>query len=651
MVEEKYDIIYKRLIRRFIISAVILLSVFILKQFIVHYQIVQEENTSYVVNIAGRQRMLSQKIVKDISLIQLDQTILDDEIYKKDLIESLELWEKSHSELLDLNKEEPLFKNDSSSINQMFLELEPTYISLKEEVKLFLVDMNASGTDEPIIDEHINKILLHESTFLVKMDSIVCTYEKEARDYVKFVEVSHTFLFVIIILTLIFIIFKIFIPLLKYLKNAFLNANESNKNLIKLFQTMKGALFVIKRDGQIFFMNGDAEKIISKENNSKEILYLATSVNWIEFDVTELIEQVKNGDGRIEDIETTIEDKDGNMISVIISAVTGIYNGSEAVMINLFDVTAQKQAENALKNIAIKDELTGLYNRHFLESIIDEEFDRAKRYDIPLSAALLDLDHFKKVNDKWGHPVGDSVLKLTANVLQNNIRKSDYAIRIGGEELLILMPNTDSQGAYVTAEKVRKAIEEAIHPVVGRYTASFGVAERTMEENYSDLYLRIDKALYQAKDKGRNCVVISDSLGGEYAAVSFKWNPNWNCGEIHIDEQHKELLRKVSQLVNSTSIETEKQNTINQIDDIISHIITHFNYEEKSLREVCYEDIQNHEKIHGQLLKRAQEIKEAVTIGKLDSLKAFAVIFEEIIVGHLLSEDMKFFPCYKVKET
>jgi hemerythrin-like metal-binding protein len=107
----------------------------------------------------------------------------------------------------------------------------------------------------------------------------------------------------------------------------------------------------------------------------------------------------------------------------------------------------------------------------------------------------------------------------------------------------------------------------------------------------------------------------------------------------------------VSQLVNSTSIETEKQNTINHIDDIISHIITHFNYEEKSLREVGYEEIQNHQKIHGHLLKRAQEIRDAVAFGKLDSLKAFAVIFEEIIVGHLLSEDMKFFPCYKVKET
>ena len=114
------------------------------------------------------------------------------------------------------------------------------------------------------------------------------------------------------------------------------------------------------------------------------------------------------------------------------------------------------------------------------------------------------------MNDKWGHPVGDSVLKLTANVLQNNIRKSDYAIRIGGEELLILMPNTDSQGAYATAEKVRKEIEEATHPVAGRYTASFGVAERTMEEKYTDLYSRIDKALYQAKNNGKNRVVIAD---------------------------------------------------------------------------------------------------------------------------------------------
>lgn len=515
VIEEEYSTIYKRLIRRFIISSFILLSVFMLKQFIIHYQIVQEENTSYIVNIAGRQRMLSQKIVKDMSLIQLDQTVSDDERYKTDMEDSLELWKKSHYELLDLNKSETIFSNNSSRINQMYQDLEPIFISIMDEANLFLKDSRESRADITKTNEHISTILFHESEYLKKMDSIVCTYEEEAKESVKVIEHTHTILFLIILLTIVFIIIKIFIPLLNYLKSAFWNANESNKNLIKMFQTMKGALFVIKRDGEIFFMNGDAEKIISKEKSSKEVLYLATSVKWIEFNIKELIDKVKSGDGRIEDIETIIEDKDGNMISVIISAVSGTYNGSEAVMLNLFDVTAQKQAEDALKNIAIKDELTGLYNRHFLESIIDEEFDRAKRYQIPLSAALLDLDHFKKVNDKWGHPVGDSVLKLTANVLQKNIRKSDYAIRIGGEELLILMPNTDSNGAYATAEKVRKAIEEEIHPVVGKYTASFGVAERTMEENYSDFYLRIDKALYQAKDKGRNCVVISDSLGDQ----------------------------------------------------------------------------------------------------------------------------------------
>jgi len=120
VIEEEYSTIYKRLIRRFIISSFILLSVFMLKQFIIHYQIVQEENTSYIVNIAGRQRMLSQKVVKDMSLIQLDQTISDDERYKTDMEDSLELWKKSHYELLDLNKSETIFSNNSSRINQMW---------------------------------------------------------------------------------------------------------------------------------------------------------------------------------------------------------------------------------------------------------------------------------------------------------------------------------------------------------------------------------------------------------------------------------------------------------------------------------------------------------------------------------------------------
>ena len=162
--------------------------------------------------------------------------------------------------------------------------------------------------------------------------------------------------------------------------------------------------------------------IVDSDRTNAEILKVFIKKMGVEFNVDDLITKIKNDNCRIENIEAKIEDKSGDILTVIISAVTGSYNGQEAIVLNLHDVTAQKKAEETLKNMAIKDELTGLYNRRFLESIAEEELERAYRYDIPFSIALLDLDHFKNVNDQWGHPVGDSVLQFTAMIVKNNIR-------------------------------------------------------------------------------------------------------------------------------------------------------------------------------------------------------------------------------------
>ncbi len=224
------------------------------------------------------------------------------------------------------------------------------------------------------------------------------------------------------------------------------------------------------------------------------------------------------------------------------SAAPGSHEGAEVVVLNLFDITAQKKAEAILKNTAIKDELTGLYNRHFLESILEAEFERAQRYEIPLSVALLDLDYFKKVNDQWGHPVGDAVLKFTADIVKNNIRKSDFAIRIGGEEFLILMPNTNAKGAVATAEKIRVTLENSAHPIIGDFTASIGVAERLIDEQYQYLYERVDEALYKAKGNGRNCVMLAQNISYAYEGESWDWKDHWNCGKQKIDHQQKELF-------------------------------------------------------------------------------------------------------------
>ena len=357
-----------------------------------------------------------------------------------------------------------------------------------------------------------------------------------------------------------------------------------------------------------------------------------------------LIDQVKNDNIRLEDVETTIKDKGGNLVYVVISAVSGVYYGHEAIVLNLYDMTSQKKAEELLKNTALKDELTGLYNRRFLENIIEGELERTQRYDVPLSAALLDLDYFKGINDQWGHPVGDSVLKLAADILRQNIRKSDFPIRIGGEEFLIFMPNTDAKGAIATAEKVRRAIEDTRHPVIGNFTASLGVAERVAGEEYQYLYERIDEALYQAKKDGRNCVVLAENQSCDYLEVPTKWNSKWDCGEEKIDQQHQELFQAINHLVKSVESTGNKQTTIKELMAIKGAVIEHFEYEEKVLKQVKYRGLYSHTNIHELLVERTTQVIEALEKDELNPKEAVSIIFDEVIVGHLLCEDIKFYP-------
>lgn len=171
------------------------------------------------------------------------------------------------------------------------------------------------------------------------------------------------------------------------------------------------------------------------------------------------------------------------------------------------DITENVMREEKLENLAVRDQLTGVYNRHFFDAIIDREMELSDQNHTPFSMILMDLDHFKKVNDTWGHPEGDEVLKQTAKTVADTIRVSDLLIRFGGEEFIILLPSTTLDGAVSAAEKIRSMLENHIHPVCGKQTASFGVAEKLTGETFASWYHRLDKALYKAKQGGRNRVV------------------------------------------------------------------------------------------------------------------------------------------------
>ncbi len=199
---------------------------------------------------------------------------------------------------------------------------------------------------------------------------------------------------------------------------------------------------------------------------------------------------------------------------------------SNGRMIILRDITLRKQTEDQLRETlstitslqeqlyeqAVRDQLTGLYNRRFFNEIISRELARAIRESYPISFVMMDLDHYKSINDTYGHEVGDLVLQELAMLLTRQTRAGDVVFRYGGEEFLALLPATDLQSAYHYAERWRLSLQDtniraAKHDI--HITMSIGIAAFTSQhEKYQDILAAADTALYRAKASGRNCTIV-----------------------------------------------------------------------------------------------------------------------------------------------
>ena len=171
------------------------------------------------------------------------------------------------------------------------------------------------------------------------------------------------------------------------------------------------------------------------------------------------------------------------------------------------DITQRIEMELKMEALASTDFLTGLYNRFKFEEFYAIETKRTARYSEPLSLIMFDIDHFKKINDVYGHDVGDSVLKELSALVRSHVRESDVVARWGGEEFMLLTPAINLESAFSLAEKLRHAIEGFNFTKVNNITCSLGVIEIQTNEESDSAYIRVDKALYEAKESGRNKTV------------------------------------------------------------------------------------------------------------------------------------------------
>jgi diguanylate cyclase (GGDEF)-like protein len=186
-----------------------------------------------------------------------------------------------------------------------------------------------------------------------------------------------------------------------------------------------------------------------------------------------------------------------------------LHEDQESYLCSMTDITKMNIEKLSTEKKAYYDNLTGIFNRNKFNELFETELNRVKRYGNNTSIVILDIDHFKHFNDTYGHLVGDKVLKKMAETIEKRIRITDIVARWGGEEFVLLLPETPLQDAAILCETLRKAVSEIACTEAEQITASFGVAQIKSDDTMESVFKRADEALYEAKAAGRNRVVVA----------------------------------------------------------------------------------------------------------------------------------------------
>jgi diguanylate cyclase (GGDEF)-like protein/hemerythrin-like metal-binding protein len=308
-----------------------------------------------------------------------------------------------------------------------------------------------------------------------------------------------------------------------------------------------------------------------------------------------------------------------------------------------------QRALEQLEEAASTDRLTGAWNRRRFEEAALSELALAQRRRDPLSLLMFDLDHFKQVNDTYGHGAGDAVLVGLVQTVRQHLRVSDSLIRWGGEEFLVMVPATRLEGAMALAEKMRAAVAAIDFPGIGQVTMSLGVAQYAPGESLAAWIERADQALYGAKSAGRNrsqAAPMPAPTAEVYPGrtlLEVVWDDAYESGNALIDKQHQRLFQLANSLMAVVTEETPMSEVALRLETLLAHTSQHFHDEEALLREAHYPDLAKHATVHANLLARARQLQADVQADRLDFGKLVTFLALDLVKGHFLSEDQNYF--------
>jgi len=478
--------------------------------FSLSFAIKEEENSSTIINLSGRQRMLSQRIVLiSGKLIATKQTNEHAE-QKIKLQNAVQLMREEHSLLIHGHKK-------AGTTSSLSSEMKAIYFAAPHEVDTRIDDFlmhatafnNETITNQNHDNTHYQALSRSASGILKSLDAAVAQYEFESKQKITQILTLERIVLGVTLLVLLLEALFIFRPIVLQLGKEAAALISSMNKFLGIASSLGEGLIATNSEGVIQFVNPAAAKSLGwnkSELINKKLTETIDGINTEHSNDSSLIIQGKMPK-QVDD--TIFIRKNGKPLHVTYTTNT-FHEHEEGTqfIITFRDISTRKKHEEQIQHFAYHDYLTNLPNRRLFTDRLNMELAHAKREQSNLAIMFLDLDGFKNVNDKFGHDIGDEILQETARRIQRIIRKTDTVARMGGDEFILLLPKIEQQtDAAIIARKIVAAIAKPI--VTGSVTHSISTSAGisffpTDGDDHDTLVAKADYAMYCVKKRGKN---------------------------------------------------------------------------------------------------------------------------------------------------
>lgn len=483
---------------RYTIALSLIAILIIVSQFIMQSLLANQNYDSNIINIAGRQRMLSQKITKLSYYILTAEAQKTASNYRLELEKTTHLWTKSHLGLIKGNDELGLPGNNSQKIIDLFTIITPHYNAMLNASKMI-----TTTTELFELKRNIEIITHNENLFLNGMNDIVFQYAKEANAKVVSAERVEIALMVSTLTILLLEFLFIFSPAARSLRNSLNKLTQNKIDLENLFAASPTAMLLVDPiELSIIQVNQKAISLIGDPFSQNDPASLNNYLD-VDFENNNLfINKLKNG-ANLNEYEIVILSAHGSVHETLISVRSITFDGKLTAVIGITNISELKKAQQELFHYASFDDMTGLLNRRTGLLFLTKIMAKADANNTTISICYFDIDGLKYVNDQYGHAEGDWLIQTASNALNDIIRAGDAGIRLGGDEFLLILNNCTSEQARQVISRVETVLMKVslVHKKPFSLDFSYGITTYSNERTITpeELISESDQLMYQSK--------------------------------------------------------------------------------------------------------------------------------------------------------